>query len=119
MGVKGKDTSATGYADGTKASASLLLLTPTDKGIQLLYAVLAALPLVLLRLIYAIVSLLLDLGGSGSDFTTSVAAKVVLSVVPEMIVAIVFVVAGIATRDMHRALPLRYGHSGIPLADRT
>ncbi|MCJ1292779.1 hypothetical protein MMC34_004332 [Xylographa carneopallida] len=107
MRKQGRDTSAKGYAEGTK----------------LLYGVVAALPLVGFRLIYAIVSLLLEVNGSSSGFTTSVAAKVCMSVVPEMLATIVFVVAGISTRDMHKTFDGRNGSSrdvraGTPLVEQ-
>ncbi|MCJ1382350.1 hypothetical protein MMC17_005463 [Xylographa soralifera] len=96
MREQGKDTNATGYAPGTK----------------LLYSVLVALPLVGIRLLYAVISLLLEVSGSSSDFTTSVAAKVCMSVVPEMIATIVFVLAGIVTRNMHKTVEGRNGRYG-------
>ncbi|MCJ1391435.1 hypothetical protein MMC18_004299 [Xylographa bjoerkii] len=108
MRQQGEDIHAMGYAEGTK----------------LLYGVLVALPLVALRLIYAIISLFLEAGGSSSAFTTSVAVKVCMSVVPEMIVTIVFVVAGISTRSMHKTASRQNGHyrdvgSGVLLVERT
>ena len=111
MNEQGKDMNAKGYANGTKVSTSALSHpTSTDKALQVLYGVVAALPLVGIRLVYAIVSLLLEVNGSSSDFPTSLAAKVCMSVVPEMIATIVFVVAGISTRDMHRTSEGRNGY---------
>ncbi|MCJ1323195.1 hypothetical protein MMC15_008549 [Xylographa vitiligo] len=94
MNEQGKDMNAKGYANGTKV----------------LYGVVAALPLVGIRLVYAIASLLLEVNGSSSDFPTSLAAKVCMSVVPEMIATVVFVVAGVSTRDMHRTSEGRNGY---------
>ncbi|MCJ1399121.1 hypothetical protein MMC11_002323 [Xylographa trunciseda] len=104
MREQGKDLDATAYTDGTK----------------LLYAVLIALPLVAVRLIYAVVSLLMEVNGTGSGFTTSVAAKVLMSVVPEMLATIVFVVAGVATRDMHKGVQEPGGRyrDGVLLVER-
>ncbi|MCJ1433824.1 hypothetical protein MMC27_003189 [Xylographa pallens] len=107
MRAQGKDLNTPGYAAGTK----------------LLYGVIAALPLIGLRLIYAIASLLLEVNGSSSDFTTSLAARVCMSVVPEMIVTLVFVVAGIRTRNMHKTVEGRTEHhrdggAGVLLDER-
>ena len=71
-----------------------------DSIAQLFIGVVVALPLVALRLAYAVVSLILDLNDSSSPFTTSVAAGVCLSVVPEMLVTVVLLAVGVSTRDM-------------------
>ncbi|KAI9851329.1 MAG: hypothetical protein M1838_003970 [Thelocarpon superellum] len=82
-----QDQTSPAYADGTK----------------LLPGVFVALPLLLLRLIYGIVSLLLLLYHPTSAFLSSVAAKACLSVVPEMLIVIGFVFVGIRTRNIPTA----------------
>lgn len=67
---------------------------------QLLLGVVIALPLVAVRLVYGVSSLMLELNNPYSEFTTSLAIKVCLSVIPEMLLTIVFVVVGISTRNM-------------------
>ena len=62
--------------------------------------VVIALPLVAMRLSYAVVSLIFDLNNSISYFTSSLAVKVCLSVVPEMLVTVVLLVVGVSTRDI-------------------
>lgn len=59
-----------------------------------------ALPLVALRLAYGVASLVLDLNTSPSHFTTSLAVKVCLSVVPEMLVTVLLLVVGVITRNV-------------------
>ena len=80
----------------------LLPLTYTMS--QLLYGVLVALPLVVFRLVYGAISLMLELNHPNSGFLTSTVAKVLLSTVPEMIVTIVLLAAGISTRNMYKGL---------------
>ena len=54
-----------------------------------------------MRLAYGVSVLLLDVTGNATDtFALSLAAKVVLSTVPEMILAIVFIVVGFMTRNI-------------------
>lgn len=53
-----------------------------------------------LRLAYGVCSLILELNSSSSEFTRSLAIKVCLSVVPEMLLTIAFVAVGVSTRDM-------------------
>ena len=81
---------------------SLLLCTHTI--LQLLYGILVALPLVVFRLVYGAVSLMLELNHPHSSFLTSTVAKVLLSTVPEMIVTIILLAAGISTRNMYMGL---------------
>ena len=60
-----------------------------------------ALPLIALRLAYGVAVLLLDVLGHATDnFALSLAAKVVLSTVPEMVLVIVFIVVGMMTKDI-------------------
>lgn len=72
--------------------------------LQLLYGTLAALPLVVFRLVYGAISLMLELNHPHSSFLTSTVAKVLLSTVPEMIVTIILLAAGIITRNMYKGL---------------
>ncbi|KAH0562410.1 hypothetical protein GP486_002895 [Trichoglossum hirsutum] len=93
---------AAAYADGTK----------------LLYGVAAALPFLGFREIYAVCSAFITSPG----FTSSLAAKVCLSVVPEMIVTIILAAAGIVTRDISKAIKKGDAESGgdymaMPLRD--
>ncbi|KAM0798782.1 hypothetical protein BDR22DRAFT_808325 [Usnea florida] len=67
---------------------------------SLFIGVVIALPLVALRLAYAVVSLILDLDHSILYFTSSLAVKVCLSVVPEMLVTVVLLAVGVSTRDL-------------------
>ena len=80
----------------------LLPLTYTMS--QLLYGVLVALPLVVFRLVYGAISLMLELNHPNSGFLASTVAKVLLSTVPEMIVTIILLAAGISTRNMYKGL---------------
>ncbi len=78
--------------------------------IQLLHAVVVALPLIALRLGYGVAVLLLDVTGHATDkFALSLAAKVVLSTVPEMVLVIVFIAVGIMTKDIAGAYWKRGG----------
>lgn len=72
--------------------------------LQLLYGVLVALPLVVFRLAYGAISLMLELNHPNSSFLTSTVAKVLLSTIPEMIVTIILLAAGISTRNMYKGL---------------
>ena len=94
------------YADGTMVSSCLplLLLPSTHTILQLLYGTLVALPLVVFRLVYGAISLMLELNHPNSSFLTSTVAKVLLSTVPEMIVTIILLAAGISTRNMYKGL---------------
>jgi len=62
----------------------------------LLYGVIFALPFIGLRTVYAVCTVFVTSPG----FSSSLAAKVCLSVVPEMIVTLGFIVVGVATRDI-------------------
>ena len=46
---------------------------------------------------------MLDIDGSSSGFTTSLAAKVCMSVVPEMITTIVLIMVGLRTRNISQS----------------
>ena len=100
------DRNAPAYVAGTMVSSfhPLLLLLSTHTMLQLLYGVLAALPLVVFRLVYGVISLMLELNHPHSGFLTSTVAKVLLSTVPEMIVTIILLAAGISTRRMYKGL---------------
>ena len=100
------DRNAPAYAAGTIVSSALplLLLPSTHTRWQLLYGVLVALPLVVFRLVYGAISLMLELNHPHSNFLTSTVAKVLLSTVPEMIVTIILLAAGISTRKMYNGL---------------
>jgi predicted RND superfamily exporter protein len=67
-------------------------------GFKLLYGVLLSLPFIGIRLIYGFLALLL----TNQTFAQSLAAKVVLGLIPEFLTVAIFVVAGIVTRDMWR-----------------
>jgi hypothetical protein len=96
------DVDAVAYAEGRTVSAR----TPhqkqskTDSILQLLYGVVAVLPFIGVREIYAAGS---DFATS-SDFTTSFALKVALSVVPEIIVVVILVYGGLKTRNISQVL---------------
>ena len=53
-----------------------------------------------LRVVYAVIVLVLEVDGTKNGFTTSLAAKVCMSVVPEMLVTLVLIVAGVLTRNV-------------------
>ena len=120
--LSGADRNAPAYVAGTMVSSSLplLLLPSTQTMLQLLYGVLVALPLVVFRLVYGAISLMLELNHPNSSFLTSIVAKVTLSTVPEMIVTIVLLAAGISTRNMYRGLGRwrRVDTENIALMDR-
>lgn len=101
------DRSAPGYVCGTKVSswllASLRLVTLADPSIQLILAVACCLPLIAVRVIYAAISLILDVDGSRSGFPSSRTAKIIMSVVPEMLVASVLITVGIVTRNIQQS----------------
>ena len=80
----------------------LLLLPCTHTILQLLYGTLVALPLVFFRLVYGAISLMLELNHPHSSFLTSTGAKVLLNTVPEMIVTIILLAAGISTHNMYK-----------------
>ena len=76
------------------------VLQLADSFTQLFIGVVVALPLVALRLLYGVVSLILELNPSPSHFTTSLAVKVCLSVVPEMLLTVILLAVGLSTRDI-------------------
>lgn len=67
---------------------------------QLLYAVATAILLVALRCAYSVGSLIIDVDQKPSTFSTSLAIKVILSVVPEMVLTLILCSVGIATRNI-------------------
>ncbi|OJJ42123.1 hypothetical protein ASPZODRAFT_20769 [Penicilliopsis zonata CBS 506.65] len=91
--------------------SSVVKAAPTFEGGRiLLLGIVWALPFNAIRLVYAVTSLLLEAKASSSVFLTSTAIEICLSVVPEMIVAIILVVAGVKTRNMRRdsKMPWKY-----------
>ena len=76
------------------------MLQLADSFAQLFIGVVVALPLVALRIAYAVVSLILDVNDSPSPFTTLLAVGICLSVVPEMLVTVVLLVVGVSTRNI-------------------
>ena len=88
--------------------------------VQLLYGILLALPLVVFRLVYGAISLMLELNHPNSSFLTSTVAKVLLSTVPEMIVTIILLAAGLSTRNMYKGLGRwrRVDTESVALMDR-
>jgi hypothetical protein len=73
-------------------------------GSKLLYAVLAALPFIAIRLGYAVASVVLEADHPRSGFLTSLPVKIVLGLVPEIIVQLIFVGAGIVTINANREI---------------
>jgi hypothetical protein len=69
---------------------------------QLLNAVTLALPLIFIRLLYAAISLSLDLSNPTAGFTTSRTAKILMSVIPEMVLTAGVLSVGLRTRDIKR-----------------
>ncbi|KAL6922178.1 hypothetical protein FSHL1_006145 [Fusarium sambucinum] len=69
-------------------------------GMMLLYAVFIALPLLALRLSYAIAFLQLQISDPNSGFLSSKAIEVCLGLVPELLVTIIFVAVGVKTRNI-------------------
>ena len=98
----------------------LLLLPCTHTILQLLYGTLVTLPLVVFRLVYGAISLMLELNHPHSSFLTSTVAKVLLSTVPEMIVTIILLAAGINTRNMYKGLGRcrKVGPESVELMER-
>ena len=116
------DSNAPAYVAGTMVSSSLSLplLPSTHTMLQLLYGILVALPLVVFRIVYGAISLILELNHPNSSFLTSTVAKVLLSTVPEMIVTIILLAAGISTRNMYKGLGRwrRVDTESVDLMDR-
>ncbi|EKJ78609.1 hypothetical protein NXS19_004130 [Fusarium pseudograminearum] len=69
-------------------------------GMLLLYAVFIALPLLGLRLSYAIAFLQLQISNPSSGFLSSKAVEVCLGLVPELLVTVIFVAVGVKTRNI-------------------
>ncbi|KAL1962558.1 hypothetical protein VTN77DRAFT_9433 [Rasamsonia byssochlamydoides] len=67
-------------------------------GTTLLYSVLVSIPLILLRGIYGAITLF---SSKPTSFSSDLAANVCMSVVPQLLAAVVFAGAGIVTRNMH------------------
>lgn len=101
-----------GYNNGTKVSRNTIaleMMTLLTK-LQLLVAVAIAIPFILIRVIYAAISLILEVDGSSSGFPRSRTAKIVMSVVPEMIVVAILLAAGIVTRDIKHSYTRGHGN---------
>ncbi|RFN48306.1 hypothetical protein FIE12Z_7473 [Fusarium flagelliforme] len=69
-------------------------------GKLLLYAVFITLPLLCLRLAYAIAFLQLQISDPTSSFLSSKAVEVCLGMIPELLVTIIFIAVGIKTRNI-------------------
>ena len=96
-----KHTQTPTSGDGSKVCpVSAFIMLCADSFTQLFIGVVVALPLVALRLAYGVVSLILDLNTSPSHFTTSLAVKVCLSVVPEMLLTVTLLMVGVSTRNI-------------------
>jgi hypothetical protein len=87
------------FCDGTIVSSSLIFpqRIRADKT-QLLFGVLRALPAIVLREIYTLLSVFI----TNPNFKTNTAVKVVMSVVPEMLVTLILVFVGIQTRNIRK-----------------
>lgn len=72
-----------------------------------MYAVFITLPLLGLRLAYAIAYLQLEISHPKSGFLTSTAVTVCLGVVPEMLVTTIFVIVGVMTRNIKHEIKKR------------
>lgn len=71
----------------------------------LLHGVLVAMPFVGMRMVYGVLSFFL----TDPHFAKSTAAKIVLSVIPEVIVTVALLVVGIITRNMWKSRPTGQG----------
>jgi hypothetical protein len=97
------------FASGNKVSCSHpihpflygIALTRRIFRQQLLYSVVLSVPLILLRGIYAAISLF---SSQPSSFSSNEAANVCMSVVPQLLTAVIFVAAGIMTRNIKAEL---------------
>jgi NADH:ubiquinone oxidoreductase subunit 6 (subunit J) len=69
-------------------------------GMLLLYAVFITLPLLGLRLSYAIAFLQLQISDPSSGFLSSKAIEVCLGLIPELLVTVIFIGVGVKTRDI-------------------
>ena len=83
---------------------------------KLLYAVFITLPLLCLRLAYAIAFLQLQISDPTSSFLSSKAIEVCLGMIPELLVTIVFIAVGIKTRnikhDIKKLDSMKLSHQG-------
>ncbi|MCJ1471503.1 hypothetical protein MMC13_000142 [Lambiella insularis] len=95
---------STSYSDLTVKMGEAADVAGYDGGTTLLTAVTVALMLLFLRIIYSLVSIF----SPSSTFATSFAVRVCLQVVPEMLVVVVFVGAGIWTRNILRDKTVRH-----------
>ncbi|CAK7218492.1 hypothetical protein SEUCBS140593_003565 [Sporothrix eucalyptigena] len=84
-------------------------------GTILLHAVIATLVFNGVRLVYAITSLILRITHPDSGFLTSTAASVCLSVVPELLVVIIFLVGGLRTRNLRKTMKTMNKYTAQPL----
>lgn len=71
---------------------------------QLLHAVIWTLPFNGVRLVYAVTSLILRTTHPDSSFLTSTPATVCLSVVEEILVVLILIVAGVRTRGLRKTV---------------
>jgi hypothetical protein len=71
---------------------------------QLVYGVLAALPFLAIRLGYAVASLVLELEHPTSSFLSSIGVKAGLGLLPEVIVQLIFIAAGLATINANQEI---------------
>ncbi|KAG5816910.1 hypothetical protein H9Q74_010844 [Fusarium xylarioides] len=84
-------------------------------GKLLMYAVFINLPLLGLRLAYGIAYLQLEISHPTSGFLTSKAVQVCLSVVPEMPITSIFLLAGVLTRNLKHEI--KKLDSALPVGD--
>ncbi|KAJ5664592.1 hypothetical protein N7462_011405 [Penicillium macrosclerotiorum] len=71
-------------------------------GTLLLYGVIATLPFNGIRLVYSVISIILRVEHPHSEFLSSTAVEVCISVVPEMLVVIILIMAGLKTRELNQ-----------------
>jgi hypothetical protein len=71
---------------------------------QLVYGVLAALPFLAIRVGYGVASLILELEHPTSSFLSSIGVKAGLSLLPEVIMQLIFIAAGLATINVNREI---------------
>lgn len=67
--------------------------------------------LIAIRLVYAVTSLMLDLDSPHAEFLRSLAVKVCLSVVPEMLAVVILLNVGIATRNIRHLHKVEPAHN--------
>ena len=63
-----------------------------------------SLPFIAIRVGYAVANLIIELQSPDSSFLTSVAVKVFLSLIPEVLVILIFVEAGMYTQNINRVV---------------